>query len=71
MDLATSDAERVVVTGTASITSFGTGFVGCKREVIFTGTPTIVHSASIYLPGLANITVAANDILTLRCTGSG
>lgn len=61
----------MTVTGTASITSLGAGFAGCKREVVFSGTPTLVHSANLYLPTLANITVAANDILTFRCTGSG
>lgn len=30
-DISASDGEYVSVTGTASITSLGTGFAGCKR----------------------------------------
>lgn len=70
-DLASSDGERVTVTGTATITSLGAGFPGCKREVLFASTPTLVHSASIFLPGGTNITVVANDVLTFRCSATG
>lgn len=59
------------MTGSVTITSFGNGFVGCKREVAFTGAPTLTHSSSIYLPGLVNITVVPNDVLTFRCTAVG
>jgi hypothetical protein len=61
----------VQVTGAATITSLGTGFNGCIREVRFSGACTLTHSASIVLPGAANITTAAGDILTFRCTASG
>jgi hypothetical protein len=61
----------VQVTGAATITSLGTGFNGCFREVRFAGVCTLTHSASIVLPGAANITTAAGDVMTFRCTGSG
>lgn len=70
-DIGSADAERVSVTGTASITSLGAGFPGCKREVSFTGSPTLVHSASLLLPGAANITVQPNDTICFRCASSG
>lgn len=59
------------VTGTATITSLGTGFNGCRREVRFSGTPTLTHSANLVLAGGANITVSAGEILTFRCVASG
>lgn len=71
VDLASSDGERVVVSGTTTITSFGTGFVGCVREVAFTGVLTLVHSANIFLPGATNVITAVNDTYTFRCTASG
>ena len=59
------------VTGTATITSLGTGFNGCKREVRFSGACTLTHSANLVLPGAANIVTAAGDILQFRCVGTG
>lgn len=70
-DLASSDGERVTVTGTTTITSLGTGFAGCRREVVFSGALTLTHSGNLVLPGAANITTAANDVLTFRCIASG
>ena len=40
-NIAASDAEYVVVTGTTSISSLGTGYPGCLREVHFTGSLTL------------------------------
>lgn len=59
------------VTGTATITSLGTGFNGCRREVRFSGTPTLVHSANLVLPNAANIAIASGDVATFRCVGAG
>jgi hypothetical protein len=50
-DLATADAECVQVSGSTTISSFGTGFNGCRREVRFSGSCTISHTASIVCPG--------------------
>lgn len=46
-DISSSDGENVTVTGTASITSLGTGYAGCLREVYVTGTPTFVNSIAL------------------------
>lgn len=71
VDIASSDAENVTVTGTASITSLGTGYPGCLREVYVTGAPTFVHSTAIALPGASNITAQAGDFFIFRCISSG
>lgn len=63
-DIGNSDAESVIVTGSATITSLGTTApAGIKREVIFTsGGSVLTNSSSIVLPNAANITVNANDV---------
>lgn len=66
-----SDGENVTITGTASITSLGTGYAGCLRELYITGTPTFVHSTNLLLPGSTNITAVAGDFYIFRCLSSG
>lgn len=70
-DIASSDAEQVTVTGTTAITSLGTGFAGCYREVLFSGVLTLTHSAALLLPNATNITTAANDVIGFRCLSAG
>lgn len=70
-DIASSESEAVTVTGTTTITSLGTGFAGCKREVTFAGALTLTHSANLILPGAANVSTIANDVLTFRCIAAG
>lgn len=66
-------AGRIVdVTGTTTITSFGTVAAGVWRIVRFTGALTITHNgSSLILPGAANITTAAGDSLIAVSLGSG
>lgn len=66
-----SDGENVTITGTASITSLGTGYAGCLRELYVTGAPTFVHSAALLLPGATNITSVAGDFYIFRCLSAG
>ncbi|HEL7630515.1 TPA: tail fiber domain-containing protein [Stenotrophomonas maltophilia] len=70
-DIALADGEAVIITGTATINSLGTGFVGCKRELRFTAALTLVASGNLILPNSANLTVSANDVICFRCIGSG
>lgn len=57
-----TDGNTVHVTGTTTITSFGTApRVGAWRKVIFDGALTLTHGANLSLPGSANITTAADD----------
>lgn len=59
-----TDGNTVHVTGTTTITSFGTApQAGARRKVIFDGALTLTHDAlTLVLPGAANITTAAGDI---------
>lgn len=66
-------AGRIVdVTGTTTITGFGTVAAGVWRIVRFTGALTITYNgSSLILPGAANITTAAGDSLIAVSLGSG
>ena len=63
-----TDGNLVHVTGTTTITSFGTAAqAGAQRVVVFDGALTLTHNAtSLILPGGANITTAAGDIAIVR-----
>lgn len=60
------------ITGTTTITSFGTVAAGVWKIVKFEGALTLTHNAtSLILPGGANITTANGDIGTFISEGSG
>lgn len=64
--------RTVFVTGTTTITSFGTVGDGVIKIVRFTGALTLTHNAtSLILPGGANITTAAGDALLAMSLGAG
>ena len=57
-----TDGNTLHVTGTTTITSFGTApNAGAWRKVIFDGVLTLTDGANLNLPGAANITTAADD----------
>ena len=57
-----TDGNTVHITGTTTITSFGTApQAGAWMKVIFDGALTLTHGANLNLPGSANITTAADD----------
>ena len=61
-DIWAATGNTVHVTGTTTITSFGTASqAGDWRRVIFDGALTLTHAANLNLPGAANITTAAGD----------
>jgi len=71
-DIGAATAEFIDVTGTTTITSFGTIASGIRRVVRFTGALTLTYNAtSMILPGAANITTVAGDIASFRSLGSG
>jgi hypothetical protein len=70
IDVAAADAESVSITGTTTITSLGTGYAGCVRELRFAGALTLTDSATLYLGG-ADFTTQAGDVLRFRCTAAG
>lgn len=72
VDLGAVVGRFVDVTGTTTITSFGTVAAGIWRIVTFTGALTLTHNAtSLILPGGANITTAAGDSMVAESLGSG
>lgn len=71
VDVSTSDGESVLINGSSTITSLGTGFNGCRREVRFNAACTIVHSGNLQLPNGTNIATASGDVMSFRCVGSG
>ena len=60
---AVSDGDTVHVTGTVTITSFGTApQAGCWKKVVFDDALTLTHGANLFINNAAgNITTAAND----------
>lgn len=71
-DIGAATSEHVSITGTTTITGFGTVAAGTRRTGRFTGALTLTHNAtSLILPGGANITTAAGDRFSARSLGSG
>lgn len=64
---------RIVdVTGTTTITSFGTAAAGVWRILRFTGALTVMHNASsLILPGGEHYTTTAGDVMLAVSLGSG
>ena len=64
--------DVITITGTTTITSFGTIDAGIERTLIFSGALTLTHnSTSLILPTGANITTVAGDVFSFRSEGSG
>lgn len=60
------------ITGTTTITSFGTVAAGVWKIIKFEGALTLTHNAtSLILPGGANITTADGDVAIVCSEGSG
>jgi len=60
------------ISGTTTITSFGTGREGLLKILQFDGALTLTHNAtSLVLPGGVNITTAAKDVAVMFSEGSG
>ena len=60
------------ITGTTTITGFGTVAAGVWKVIKFEGALTLTHnSTSLILPGGANITTVAGDIAVVTSEGSG
>lgn len=60
------------LTGNTTIEGFATAQTGVYRELRVTGTPLLKHNGtSNIVPGSANLTLAANDLLRSRSLGVG
>lgn len=71
-DIGAATSTNVRITGTTTITSFGTVKAGVVRNVRFAAALTLTHNGtSLILPGGENITTAANDCLRAVSLGTG
>ena len=71
-NLATALGDYVTITGTTTITGFGTAAAGVRRLVRFSGVLHLTqNSTSMILLGGADITTAANDMAMFVSEGSG
>lgn len=71
-DLSTVNGQYVTISGTTTITGFGTVKAGWLKFLKFDGALTLTHNAtSLILPGTANITTAAGDTAVMVSLGSG
>lgn len=66
------NSNNLSITGTTTITSFGTVAAGVRRRLIFAGALILTHNAtSLILPSGANITTAAGDVAEMLSLGGG
>lgn len=71
-DLGSLNETFLTITGTTTITSFGTVSDGIYKFVTFSGALTLTYNAtSLILPGAANITTVAGDTAMFRSLGAG
>lgn len=71
-DIASATSRVVSISGTTTITGFGSVVAGVTRTVRFLGSLILTHNAtSLILPGGLNITTALNDTAEFLSLGSG
>jgi len=70
-DIGAATGNYVTITGTTTITSFGTVQAGTQRVLAFTGVLTLTHSLAIRLPTNADIDTVAGDYCCMMSLGSG
>jgi len=72
VDLSTVSTRNVIVTGTTTITAFGTLDAGIERILFFSDSLTITHNAtSLICPGDVDISTQANTVVSMRSAGGG
>lgn len=72
VDIGAAASNIINVTGTTTITSFGTIAAGAVRIVNFSGSLILTYNAtSLILPGGTSIATAANDVGVFQSLGSG
>lgn len=72
VSLGAQTSDKVYITGTTTITSFGAALGGTRRDVRFEGALTLTYNAtSMILPSGASITTAAGDTMEAVCVSTG
>lgn len=72
VNIGSASSNHVTITGTTTITGFGTSASGVERIVLFADALVLTHNAtSLILPGGVNITTAAGDTAVFVSLGSG
>lgn len=73
VDLGAQTSRNIVISGTTTITSFGATATADNVPFLvrFAGALTLTNSASLILPGSANITTAAGDVATVQPDSAG
>lgn len=66
-----NDGSYFVVTGNTTIAGISDDWVGRTVVLKFSGTPQLTHSASFILPGSANITASAGDMMIVANESTG
>ena len=70
-DIGAVTGKQHDITGTTTITSFGTVAAGIEKVLQFDGALTLTHSGNLILPGAVNITTVAGDVGVFVSEGSG
>lgn len=72
VNLSSATGNYLHITGTGTISSFGSCPAGARFVLVFDGVCTLTYNAtSLIIPGSANITTAANDCCMIVSEGSG
>lgn len=71
-DIGAATTQKCSITGTTTITAFGTASAGVMRFLRFTGILTVTHNAtSLISPTGSDLTTAAGDFMMVVSLGSG
>ncbi len=71
-NIAAATGMFVHITGTTTITAFGSAAAGVTRVLRFAAALTLTHNATtLILPSAANIVTAANDVAVVKSEGGG
>jgi hypothetical protein len=73
VDIGTAGSHSVSITGTTTITSFGSSASTAAPIYLvkFAGAVTVTHSATLVLPGLVNYVTSAGDAMLAEFIGPG
>lgn len=66
-----NNGKYFVVTGNTTIAGINNNWNGRAVWLVFSGTPQLTHSASLILPGAANLTMAAGDAVCIANESTG